>query len=178
MDFHDLVKKRCSIRKYKEIPVEEEKLLAVLEAGRLAPSAVNLQPWHFIVAREPEMRRQVAATYSKTWILTAPVIIVICGDHARSWRRGDGKDFCDVDIAIATDHMTLAAAQAGLGTCWVCKFDAMKCHELLKLPSHIEPAVLLPLGYPDEEGNMKRHLSRRPLEEVVHWDKFTLPKKN
>jgi nitroreductase len=119
------------------------------------------------------MRRDIATTYHKPWILEAPVIIVVCGDHNVSWRRPDGKNHLDIDIAIAVDHMTLAAAELGLGTCWVCMFNSMLCHEILKLPPNIETVALLPLGYPAEEADVNRHQTKRkPLEEIVHWDKF------
>ena len=114
MSFLDLAKKRFSVRNYQARPVEEEKLMQVLEAGRVAPSAVNYQPVHFIVVRNEEIKKKVASTYKRDWLLTAPVIIVVCGDHSRSWRRGDGKDHCDIDAAIAIDHMTLAAVELGL----------------------------------------------------------------
>lgn len=173
MSFLELAKRRYSVRKYRNDPVEEEKLMQVLEAGRIAPSAVNFQPWQFIVLRDEEIKKKVAASYSKDWLLQAPVIIVVCGDHSKSWRRADGKDHCDIDVAIATDHMTLAAADLGLGTCWICAFNSMQCSKILGLPSHIEPMVLLPLGYPADEADVNRHASKRKkLEEIVHWDGY------
>ncbi|HHT62941.1 MAG: nitroreductase family protein [Bacillota bacterium] len=173
MSFLDLAKKRFSVRNYQARPVEEEKLMQVLEAGRVAPSAVNYQPVHFIVVRNEEIKKKVASTYKRDWLLTAPVIIVVCGDHSRSWRRGDGKDHCDIDAAIAIDHMTLAAVELGLGTCWICAFNSMECHKILGLPSHIEVIALLPLGYPGQEADTERHQTqRKPLDELVSWDKY------
>lgn len=173
MTFLELARRRFSARHFKDRPVEKEKLLQVLEAGRIAPSAANRQPWHFVVVQDEQMRRDVATTYHKPWILEAPVIIVICGDHNLSWRRPDGKDHLDIDIGIAVDHMTLAAAELGLGTCWVCMFNSMLCHEMLKLPPNIETVALLPLGYPVDGPDVNRHQTKRkPLEEIVHWDKF------
>ncbi len=176
MSFLKLAKLRYSVRSYKKKPVEREKLLQVLESGRIAPSAANRQPRHFIIVQDEEIRKDIATTYHKPWILQAPVIIVICGDHSKSWRRPDGKDHLDIDAAIAIDHMTLAAADLGLGTCWICMFNAMLCHEILKLPSHIETVALLPLGYPADEADITRHgVERKKLEEIIHWDKFTSP---
>ena len=173
MSFLELAKRRYSVRSYKEIPVEEEKLKQVLDAGRVAPSAMNFQPLHFVVAQDEEMRKKITSTYHKDWILQAPVIMVICGDHSKSWRRPDGKDHCDIDAAIAIDHMTLAAADLGLGTCWVCMFNAMQCHRILDLPSHMETIALLPLGYPAGEGDVNRHgTKRKNLKEMVHWGGF------
>ena len=173
MSFLDLAKKRYSVRNYKSIPVEEEKLKEVLESGRVAPSAVNFQPLHFVVVQDEEMRGKIASTYHKEWILQAPVIIVIIGDHSKSWRRPDGKDHCDIDAAIAIDHMTLAAADLGLGSCWVCMFNSMQCHSILDLPSHLETIALLPLGYPADKGDVNRHeAKRKKLKDMVHWDSY------
>src|SRR6056297_3613497 len=150
MEFSALITQRYSVRKYKDRPVEKEKLLRILEAGRLAPSAVNFQPWQFWVFQQPENLEKIGSTYHRDWIGAAPVIILACADHSQSWKRGaDGKDFADVDVSIAVDHMTLQAAELGLGTCWVCNFDAKKCAAILGLPGHMEPLVMLPLGYPD-----------------------------
>lgn len=175
MSFLELARKRYSVRRYKSIPVEEEKLMEILEAGRIAPSAANFQPWKFVVIKNEEKKRAIASTYHDDWILQAPIILVICGDHSKAWRRErfDGKDHCDIDIAIAVDHMTLAAADLGLGTCWICHFDAKKCKELLKLPKELEAIVLLPLGYPADMRDMNRHdAKRKTIEEIVCWDGY------
>jgi nitroreductase len=168
MNFLDLAKMRHSVRKYKDIPVEEEKLKYVLEAGRVAPSACNFQPWYFVVVDDEVLKKKVADTYGREWIYKAPVIIVACGDHSQSWHRSDGKDHCDIDVAISVTHMTLAAVEQGLGTCWVCAFDAKKCHDVLELPENIEVIALIPLGYPDDTVDPNRHTSKRKdLEQIV-----------
>jgi nitroreductase len=173
MSFLELAKKRGSVRKYRDVGVEDSKLRQVLEAGRVAPSAVNFQPWYFIVARDEVLRRQVATAYKRDWILQAPVIVVICGDHRKAWKRFDEKDHCDIDAAIAIDHMTLAATELGLGTCWVCAFNPQIIRDVFRLPEYIEPIALLPIGYPSESTNENRHDSeRRPLDEIVFWDGF------
>ncbi len=170
MDFIELAKNRYSSRKYKPIPVEKEKLSQVIEAGRIAPSAVNRQPWHFFVVTQNEMRKKIMACYQRDWIQSAPAIIVVCGDHSKSWTRDDGKDHCDIDIAITTDHLTLAATNLGLATCWVCKFDAKKCSRILQLDDNIEPMVLLPIGYPADSVDLQRHSTKRkPLDEITDW---------
>jgi nitroreductase len=167
MSFLELAKKRYSVRKYKDQPVEREKLLQVLEAARNAPSACNFQPWHFIVLTDETIKSKVAETYPRDWFKKAPVVIVACGDHSVSWKRADGKDHCDVDLAIAVEHMALAAAELGLGTCWICAFDAKRCHEILALPDNLEVIALLPLGYPEEERIPDKN--RKRLEEIVTW---------
>jgi len=170
MSFIDLAKKRYSVRNYKNLPVEKEKILQVIEAARIAPSAVNFQPWHFIVVTSEEMKSKIAETYSRDWFRKAPAIIVVCGDHSSSWKRNDGKDHCDIDVAIAVEHMTLAAADMGLGTCWVCAFDAAKCHQVLDLPENLEVIALLPIGYPaDDEVPQKK---RKSINEIVSWERY------
>ena len=161
MNFLDLAKRRYSVRKFKAVPIEEEKLNYVLEAGRVAPSACNFQPWYFVVVKDEDLKKKVADTYGRDWIYKAPVIIAACGDHSQSWHRGDGKDHCDIDIAIAVTHMTLAAAEQGLGTCWVCAFDAKKCQEVLGLSENMEVIALIPLGYPEDTVDPDRHAARR-----------------
>lgn len=173
MEFIDLAKKRYSVRKYKDKPVEKQKLEYILEAGRIAPSAANYQPWYFIVVQNDENRAKLATVYKRQWIQQAPVLLVICGDTNKAWVRSDGKNHCDIDISIATDHITLAAAEMDLGTCWICNFDVEKTRELLQLPENIEPIVILTLGYPDNEVNLERHATqRKSIDEIVKWEKF------
>lgn len=170
MDFLSLAQLRFSLRNYKSTPIEEEKLHKILEAGRIAPSATNFQPWHFIVITDTKKLEQIYTSYERAWIKQAPVIIVACSDHSQSWKRSsDGKDSADIDIAIAVDHMTLMAKELGLGSCWVCNFDVKKCVQALELPEFIEPVVILPIGYPDIEAPFKK---RKPLSEIVHLNTF------
>ena len=173
MNFFELVKTRFSVRKFKAAPVEEEKILKVLEAGRFAPSAANFQPWHFIVINDIKTLKQIHSAYNREWIKQAPLIIVACSDHSQSWKRpSDTKDSADIDISIAVDHMTLMAAELELGTCWVCNFDAEKCSSILDLPKHIEPVVMLPIGYPDSDTPIKK---RKTLQKMAHKNKFGIP---
>ena len=173
MDFLKLAKLRYSSRKYKETNIEDEKLKYVLDAGRIAPSANNTQPWIFIVVKDKN-RDKLRDCYHREWFNSAPVYIVICGNHEQSWKRAaDGKDHCDIDIAIATDHITLAATQKDLATCWVCNFDKQKVVDLLKIPNHIEPIAILSLGYPDDESNENRHETKRnTLTDIVYYEEF------
>jgi len=170
MSFIQLAKKRYSVRSYLDKPVEIEKILQVLEAARVAPSAVNKQTLHFIVVTNEDTKSKIADTYPRDWFKTAPVVIVVCGDHSLSWKRNDGKDHCDIDAAIAIDHMTLAAADLGLGTCWVCAFDAKKCHEVLNLPENLEVIALLPMGYSADKAPENK--KRRDISEMVSWEEY------
>ena len=173
MTFMDLAKMRCSVRKFSPRRVEDEKILSVLEAGRIAPSACNYQPLHFIVVSGEEAKKRVTSTYKEEWLRKAPVIIIVCGDHGSSWKREDGKDHLDIDAAIAADHMTLQAAELGLGTCWVCWFDSRACHEILELPDTYEAIALLPLGYPEGRCDPARHeRARKKLAAMMSRDRF------
>ncbi|MFU0799738.1 MAG: nitroreductase family protein [Xylanivirga thermophila] len=170
MAFFELAKKRYSVRQFKNQPVEDDKLKYVLETARMAPSACNYQPLSFVVVTDEAAKTKVISSYNREWIKTAPAIIVVCGNHKESWHRGDGKDHCDIDAAIAADHITLAAADIGLGTCWVCAFDSKKCHEALKLPEYIEPIVLLPIGYPEEDIQPQK--KRKELDDLIRQNRW------
>jgi nitroreductase len=173
MDFLDIAKGRYSCRNYKPIQVEEDKLLKVLEAARVAPSAVNFQPWHFIVIKSSENLAKVGEAYHREWLKTAPMVIIACGDHLKSWKRSDQKDFLDIDLSIAIDHMTLQATELGLATCWICNFNPAKLKQNLNLPENIEPIAIIPLGYPNDTSDPDRHNAKRmPMNDIVHWEKF------
>lgn len=169
MDFYEVITRRRSIRKYKNIPVEEEKLKRISDAARIAPSASNRQPFHLIVIKDEALKRRLKEVYSREWFYTAPVIICACVEPAQSWVRRDGKNYCDVDVAIAFDHLVLAATAEGLGTCWVGAFDPTIVKKILGIPEGVEPILMTPLGYPDESPPAR---SRKPFNEIVRWDKW------
>jgi len=171
MLFLDLAKNRFSSRKYLNKPIEEEKIIKVLEAARIAPSAANKQPLLLYVIQQKENLEKLSEVYHREWFKEAPVVIVVCADHSKAWiRSSDKKDHCDIDMAIAIDHMTLQATELGLGTCWICNFDVAKCRMILELPNNIEPVALLPLSYPADTADTERHLThRKSLIEIVKW---------
>lgn len=169
-EFMSIVGNRFSCRRYAGVPMTNEQIEAVLEAARLAPSACNLQPWIFYVANTAELAAEVAASYDRPWIQSAATFIVVCGDHTQSWHRADGKDHCDVDISIAVEHICLAAASMGLGTCWVCNFDESKLRKAFNLPEHIEPIAIIPIGQM-AEGTYAPEKKRKQLDEIVVWGK-------
>lgn len=169
MDFLDLVKQRYSVRGYTDAPVEEVLLNKVLQAGQQAPSAANRQPWHFVVVREKAKREAMLKAYAREWFSAAPVIIVVCVEPGSAWTRMDGKNYADVDGAIAMDHMTLCAASLGLGTCWIGAFNPDVVRTLLALPGGVEPLAMTPLGYPDAEA---KRPGRKTLEEIIHYDRW------
>ena len=159
MTFRDLAEARFSLRNYDSRPVEQEKIDCLLECVRLAPSAVNFQPCVFYVVTDQVLLAQLQDCYNRDWFKTAPMCIVACGNHQQAWHRKlDGKDHTDIDVAIAVDHLTLAAVDMGLGSCWICNFDAQKCAQVLDLPEGVEPIVMVAIGYAatDEKPLKKR----------------------
>lgn len=170
--FLELAEKRRSVRAYKPDEVPDELLQTVLEAGRLAPSGCNKQPWRFIVVRSETGRRALGAAYAREWFWKAPVVIAVCILTKEAWVRSyDGQNYAMVDGALAMDHVTLAAAELGLGTCWVGAFDPAAAREILNLPDGVEIVGMTPLGFPDVEPN-PRVRSRRPLGETVMKERW------
>jgi nitroreductase len=170
MDFTELVRHRYSVRAYKPDPVEDEKLLQVLEAARLAPTAANRQPFQIVVIHTAGRQAELRRVYHREWFSQAPLVICVCALPAQAWTRGhDGKCYADVDAAIVMDHLTLAAADIGLGTCWIAAFNPAAARELLGLPAGIEPIAFTPLGYP---ADALRPKERKPLAELVRYERW------
>jgi nitroreductase len=167
MEFSKLIEERYSVRAYKPDPVEQEKLERVLEAARLAPTAVNFQPFQLIVIHTQGREDELNRIYRKEWFVQPPLVIGACGLPDRGWTRRDGKSYLDVDIGIVMDHLILAATNEGLGTCWVGNFDADAAREVLGLPEDVEPIAFTPLGYADDEPRRKK---RRPLGDLVRYE--------
>lgn len=164
-NFLELVKSRRSVRKYESRAIEREKIDYIMECARLAPSAVNFQPWRFFLVESDEAKSALRGCYDRDWFASAPLYIVVCADERESWKRAyDGHDHADVDAAIATEHICLAAAEQGLGTCWVCNFDVDKCCEVLNLEPQVRPVALIPIGYPAADSVSER--PRKPLDEI------------
>lgn len=164
--FLDLVKTRRSVRAYEPREIEREKLDYVLECARLAPSAVNFQPWRLFLVERGEVRERLNGCFRREAFRGAPSVIAVCADESVSWKRpGDGHDHADIDAAIAAEHICLAAAEQGLGTCWVCSFDVDLCREVLNLDPAVRPVALIPIGYAAEEPVRERQ--RKPMEEIL-----------
>jgi len=176
MEFIDVVRARKSVRSYSSKIVEEEKLTRILEAARIAPSWANRQCWSFIVVKDREKIRELAGGLINPWLKQAPVIIVACGNPKKSGSR-NGMDYYLVDVAISMEHLVLAAADLGLGTCWIGGFDEKKVKRTLGVPENIKIVALTPVGYPASEGVrdklVKRLIKsgkRKPIEQIIHKD--------
>lgn len=170
MNVMDAIKTRKSVRAYLARPVEDDKLNAVLEAARLAPSASNRQEWRFVIVRERETKKQLAAVAGgQAFVGEAPVLIVACAE-TDGHVMGCGQLCYPIDVAIALDHMSLAAVELGLGSCWIGLFDEKKVKEILHIPDEIRVVELMPLGYPADPSIITK--KRLPLDRIVkneHW---------
>jgi nitroreductase len=167
MSVLDVVKSRRSIRKYMDKPIEEEKLLNVLEAGRLAPAANNAQQWKFIAVKDPALiKKLVPACGNQSFIAEAPVILVICTNgEERTMYCGQSAD--TVDCSIALSFMILEAAELGLGTCWLGFFSNDKVKRVLNIPQENNVVAVTPLGYAAEAPALR---PRKKMSEVVSYD--------
>ncbi len=167
MDFEKLCEERYSLRKFSERPVEEEKLRKILEAGRNAPTAKNLQPHRIFVANSPEALEKVDAC--TTCHFHPPVVLIAAYDADAAWKReADGKNHGEIDTALAVSQMMLQAAELGLGTTYIGMFSPEKLLEAFPQMKGLTPIALLPLGYPREDAHPSRlHRERRPMEEFV-----------
>jgi len=171
MDVFEAIQKRRSVRAYEPTPVPREILGKILEAARLAPSAGNIQPWHFIVVTDVVKREKLARAPFAGFLKEAPVVIVGCGNQRASPR------WFMVDVAIAMQNTVLTATAEGLGTCWVGSFNEEEVKEMLKIPDDYRVVALLALGYPrkkmDIQGRILHLIRRRKnLEEIVIFEEF------
>ncbi|MDP3103409.1 MAG: nitroreductase family protein [Candidatus Methanoperedens sp.] len=171
MDVSKAIRSRRSIRAYDPGEVEEEKLLRILESGRLSPSAGNRQERRFIVVRDARKRELLSeAAKNQEFVAEAPVVIAACSVETE-YVMACGQLAYPIDTAIAVDHMTLQAVEDGLGTCWIGAFDEKKVKEILNIPDNVRVVQLLTLGYPSDAPDPR---PRKSLDEIVMWEKWSL----
>jgi len=170
MDVLDAIRTRKSVREYLNKAVEKEKLITILAAGRLAPSASNRQEWRFVIVSDRETKRKLAeAANRQTFVGEAPVVIVACAETDWHVMRC-GQACYPIDVAIALDHITLAAVELGLGTCWIGAFDENEVKQILSIPAEIRVVALMPLGYPSDSSVVnKKRLSLNEIVKYDHW---------
>ena len=165
--FMDLARQRFAVREYAQTPVEQAKLDSILEAGRLAPTAKNVQPQHIYVLQSPEAITKINELTRCAY--GAPVVFLVCYDADQVWSK-DGHDTGDMDCSIVGTHMMLEATELGLGTCWVKWFDPTEVAAAFELPANHKPAFLMPCGYSSENAKPSdHHFSRKPLSETVTY---------
>ena len=143
-------------------------MIQILEAARLAPSAHNAQDWKFVVVKNEATRKQLAQAVGQLFIAEAPVIIVAVALDPEHVLSSEVPAYA-LNLAIAVDHMTLAATALGLATCWIGAFDQQEVKRILEIPEKYKVVALLPLGYPAQPEGKKL---RKSLEEIVCWEKF------
>lgn len=170
-NFLSLVEKRKSIRSYKSIDVEKEKLDYILEAFRLAPSAKNLQPWKLVVVTDKAvMQELVPVCRNQAFIAEAPVIIAVCVKEEEAYATMGGYlNSSPVDVGISFEHLMLAATEQGLGSCWIGAFNEKAVGEVIGVPENVRVVALTPIGYPDDQG---RERKRKSIEEIVSYNKY------
>lgn len=172
MELLEIAKKRYSVRSYQARKVEEDKLLKILEAGRVAPTAANLQPQRLIVVQKEEGLSKIAKAAN---IFEAPLAIIVCVDKGSTWKRPlDGKITSDIDASIVTDHMMLEATDLGLGSLWVCYFKPDVIRKEFNLPDNVEPVNILAIGYANDKtlAADRHNKTRLPIENTVFYEEL------
>ena len=167
----EIIEARTSIRSYKSQEVEEEKLKYILDAFRLAPSAKNLQPWKLIVVKDKKIIKDLAiACNNQTFLEDAPVLIAACANEQEAYgRMGGYMSSYPIDIALALEHLILAAAEQGLGTCWIGAFKEQPVKDILGIPEELRVVALTPVGYASRDASRR---GRKPLAEIVSYDRY------
>lgn len=165
----DVIKGRRSVRSFKPDPIPEEYLRLILEAGLWAPSGGNAQPWEFVLVRERSLIDKIKL-FSPGLFGNPYALIVLCVNKNRIKRRDEsGKQIALMDVAMAAQNIMLEAYYLGIGSCPIASFNKTAVKELLDIPDHVDPVLMVSLGYPEGWPEPPK---RRPLEEVVHYEKY------
>ncbi len=176
MDVNEVIRRRRSVRAYRPDPIPADVLERVTDALRLAPSACNHQPWRFVLVTDAARREDLGrACHDQAWISEAPVIVCACALLEKAYpRMGETWSSAEVDVAIAVDHLTLAAASEGLGTCWIGSFHEPSVKRILEIPRGAKVVALTPLGYPRRADLLRpvRETERKPRSEVFSIDRW------
>lgn len=174
MEFSQLLLERHSVRRYKNLMIDIDKLSYVLDAARLSPSSGNKQPYYFIVVKEKEKREKIAEAADQLWMISAPIHIVLVSDLAtleRYYGKRGKEVYSFQNTAIAGEHMLLAAAEINLGACFVSSFDEKKVAEILELKSDYRADAIITLGYSKEDEIIETK-PKKELSVLVYFDKF------
>ncbi|MCD6481054.1 MAG: nitroreductase family protein [Thermoplasmata archaeon] len=167
----EVIKKRRSVRRYSSQDIREEVLKEILEAARLAPSAKNLQAWKFIVVRDKATKERLAEAAKGQWFMAeAPVIIAGVATYPE-YVMTNGVPACHIDLAIAMEHIALAAAEKGIGTCWIGAFYQDRVKRILGVPDECMVVALMPLGYP-VDALVEEEKDRKSMDEIVYWERY------
>ena len=172
MNFLELAKERYSCRSFEEKEVDMEKIEKILEAARVAPTAVNYQPQRILILNDKEKLSRLSECTKMGW--NAPLIMIICYDKTVSWKsKFDGRDEGIIDASIATTQMMLEVQDLGLGSTWIGYFDSQKVREIYKIPQNYEIVALMPVGYPAKDSKpSEAHYKRNNIENMVFWEEI------
>ena len=172
MELYEAIKGRRSIRAYTPQNVPEKAVEQLIEAASYAPSAGNIQPWRFVIARNPQVKKQLAEAAGQAFIEEAPVVIVVCANEKRA-EAGYGSRgkmlYCIQDTAAAAQNIHLTAYSLGLGTCWIGAFNEHQARKAVNAPEEMRPIALIPVGYADEAPAPR---NRRPLSQIMRYESF------
>ena len=171
MEYTELIRSRESIRNYDpDRPVPKEILEKILEAGRIAPSARNCQPWKFLVISSSALLEKVRACYKRDWLKDAPHILVAIGLRDQAWNRGyDGYNSVETDVTIALTHIILAAENEGVATCWIAAYDPVLLNKALNPDKNQVIFGITPLGYPKPGFQKTLIKNRKSLEDIAEF---------
>ncbi|MBN2375406.1 MAG: nitroreductase family protein [Sedimentisphaerales bacterium] len=172
MDVHQAIQIRRSVRAYEDRPINADSYQKLLDALRFAPSACNIQPWRFLLIEDKQLRLKVATAAKKQlWMAQAAVTVVACGYPQDAYKTMGGYgNSVDIDLAIALDHLSLAATAEGLGTCWIGAFDENAVKEILQIPAEAKVVAMMPVGHP-KSTNLNHPVSeqnRKKPQDIFH----------
>ena len=168
MEFYDVLKARRSIRGYLQKDVPDDSLAKIMEAVRLAPTACNKQPFKILLVKNSGTREKICGVYTQKWLAQAPVIAVALANESQAWHRLEGDSAANIDVSIAMEHFVLAAAEEGLGTCWICAFNRLALDLALEIAPPWKSFAISPLGYANAEPRNNLSKSVDELFEVIN----------
>ena len=179
MDFYDLIRTRRSIRSYQKKEIPQEVLKRVLEAARVAPSGNNMQPWSFVIVKDPSLKKRLAgACYNQDFIAEAPVVVVCCARrYANSYEPWKENGYLG-NAVIAIDHLVLAARNEGLGSCWIGAVHDKEVKKIVNVPDDVDVVMVVPLGYPGSDSDFHDNFRRKSLDEICFFEEYGKKKLN
>lgn len=170
LEVFEAIERRKSVRAYDSRPVPDDVLMKILETGRIAPSASNKQPWHFIVVKDPEKRKALSDGKWAKFLTETPVVIVGCGN------KDESPEWHVIDVTIAMQQMVIAATGEGLGTCWIGSFYEDRVRKALKVPEELRIVAMLAMGYTKEKldltAKLVRSRNRKKMDDILSYEEF------
>ena len=164
MDFYEVLQQRRSFRGYDSSrAIPEGSLQNIMRAVQCAPSACNRQPWRFEIVFNAALRKAIGECYPKPWLLEAPALVVAMADYSTCWTRLEGTPAAEIDLGIVMEHLVLAAAAEGLGTCWICAFEKAKLNKVMQVEAPWSVEAITPLGF---ANSAPRDIAYKDINEI------------